>query len=154
MTFPLGTEIDLESIPIDGRFGTKRKYDTHTGVDLYCKNFTPVYAIEAGKRLKHVPFTGYSESPWWNDTDALLIKGESGVILYGEIGVEPGLPEYIEEGQLIGYVLTVLKKDKGLPMTMLHLELYEHDYDGSGEWWREERPEKLKNIEELIKRIK
>jgi UDP-N-acetylglucosamine:LPS N-acetylglucosamine transferase len=30
---------------------------------------------------------------------------------------------------------SVLKKDKGLPMNMLHVEAYEPDYIGEGEIW-------------------
>jgi hypothetical protein len=45
-----------------------------------------------------------------------------------------------------------LKKDKGLPTTMLHVECYKHGYRGDGEWWRYENkvPNMLKNIEHVL----
>jgi len=66
-------------------------------------------------------------SPWWNNTKAVLIEGPSGVIVYGEIKPLDTIKigKKIRRGQNIGNVITVLKKDKGMPMTMLHVELYE-----------------------------
>ncbi len=151
---PLDTVINIESIPEDGRFGGRRKYDTHTGIDLYCDENTEVRAMESGVIVNICDFTGEKAgSPWWNDTKAVMIESESGVVLYGEI--QPLFywrrGDQIKEGSIIGHVKQVLKNDKGRPMTMLHLELYEIGYRGDGEWWREERPAQLKNIEELLK---
>jgi hypothetical protein len=55
-----------------------------------------------------------------------MIEGSSGVINYGEIKPLETLAigQEIKEGDLIGNVIPVLKKDKGRPMNMLHLELY------------------------------
>lgn len=143
-----------------GSFGAIRKYDCHTGVDLYCQFMQPVYAIESGliKRVGH--FTGPKvNTPWWNDTDFILIEGKSGCILYGEIQlpshfIKPTENEYVDEGTLLGYVIPVLKKDKGRPMNMLHIELYEHGYDGDGVVWerRDPRPKQLQDITPLLKR--
>ncbi len=85
---------------------------------------------------------------------AIMIEGESGVILYGET-YEPSLKvgDKVSEGQQIGNVKRVLKKDKGLPMTMLHIELYEHGYRGDGEVWISEKPMMLLNIEEILVKI-
>jgi hypothetical protein len=64
----------------------------------------------------------------------------------------------VNEGDLIGTVLQVLTKDKGRPMSMLHIEFYEKDYEGKGyennvwEAWELDGnpPPRLRNIEELL----
>lgn len=131
-----------------GDFAVARKYDVHTGIDLYCDKGDQVYAIEKGTIVNICNFTGEKAgSPWWNDTMAVLVEGKSGVILYGEIDVDNDLfvGKLLFEGDGIGTIKTVLKKDKGLPMNMLHLELYERGYKGDGEIWQlgEIKPEML-----------
>lgn len=138
-----------------GTFGAVRKYDIHTGIDLYCDEGESVYAIEDGILIKIVPFTGENAgSPWWEKTDAIMIKGKSGIILYGELqpNINLRIGDQIKEGDNLGHIIRVLKKNKGLPTTMLHLELYKPDYDGEGEWWQhgEKQPHKLMNPEILI----
>lgn len=124
-----------------GLFGAIRKHDIHTGIDLYCHPGDPVYAIEKGLVVGVVPFTGPSAGfPWWNDTKAVLVEGPSGVFLYGELEPRVKVDDILLPGMVIGNVLTVLKKDKGLPMTMLHLELYKKGYRGSGEVWELGKP--------------
>lgn len=129
-----------------GQFGTPRKHDIHTGIDLYCPLGTRVVAVEAGMVVGVENFTGPAAgSPWWNDTQALLVEGQSGVVVYGEMAPEPELTPgvHVEAGQHIGTVTTsVLKTDKGRPMTMLHVELMA---PGTHEtlWWpldREQPP--------------
>jgi hypothetical protein len=83
----------------------------------------------AGKVLAIIKFTGEHEgSPWWNNTWSILVEHEKFVINYGEIEPNPSIVEgmLIEEGTCLGKVLTVLKEDKGRPMNMLHLEMYEY----------------------------
>ena len=130
-----------------GAFAVKRKFDIHTGVDLYCAHGNEVYAVEDGIVVATEIYTGpNAESPWWNETYAVLVEGESGVVCYGEIeiaeDIRVGSP--IEKGQHIGNVLTVLKRYKGRPTTMLHFELYEHGTTESV-WWRlgQEKPANL-----------
>lgn len=121
-----------------GSFGISRHQHVHTGVDLYAPYGCPVRAMESGKIIAINWFTGPSVNmPWWNDTRAVYIEGETGVFNYGEIQELPHLKvgDKIERGQFIGYVLIVLKKIKGRPMSMLHVELYDHGYtDTWGEW--------------------
>lgn len=114
-----------------GTFAAIRKHDIHTGVDCYCNPNQQVVAMEDGVVVAIEEFTGESAnppSPWWNNTKAVLIEGKSGVIVYGEINpidtIKVG--KQMKRGQKIGHVITVLKKDKGigLPITMLHIELY------------------------------
>jgi hypothetical protein len=38
-------------------------------------------------------------------------------------------------------------------MTMLHIELYQHGYRGTGEVWIDEKPDMLSNIEEILNKI-
>lgn len=115
------------------------------GVDLYCEQGTEVISCEDGIVVSIPWFTGQYAltndgipSNWWNDTIAILIEGKSGVIVYGEI--DPNYPhvqvgDIIKKGDTLGIIYCpVLKKFKGRPMVMLHLELMTH---GSREpvWW-------------------
>lgn len=147
MTFPLKnykyqipTGLDL------GAFGVTRKHDMHTGVDLYCSYLDEVVAMEDGIIVAIEWFTGPKVNmPWWNDTQAVAIKGKSGVINYGEIMTSTLLGlvgDEIKEGDRIGYVMPVLKKDKGkVPSTsMLHVELYT-EYDGKWALWEVNAPQ-------------
>lgn len=148
-----------------GSFGFVRKYDIHTGVDLYCEELDPVYAIEDGTIVNVAPFTGAgAESPWWEDTSYITVEGDSGVILYGELSPSESLfhnltelmDENIKKGQLLGYVKRVLKSDKKVvPSTcMLHMELYKK---GTKEpvWWKlgEPKPEELLNVNDILKKL-
>jgi murein DD-endopeptidase MepM/ murein hydrolase activator NlpD len=133
-----------------GAFGIDRHKHVHTGVDLYAPYGCPVHAMEAG-RVTHIEwFTGPSiNMPWWNDTRAVYIEGETGVFNYGEIQEVPTLKvgDQVKTGDVIGYVVTVLRKYKGRPMSMLHVELYDHGYkDDWGEWKiGDPQPEHLKD---------
>lgn len=125
-----------------GSFGFVRKHDTHTGIDIYCEPWAQVVAVEDGI-VKHIEaFTGAKAgSPWWNDTDAVWIEGDSGVVVYGEIEVRVEIGQHVSAGDIIGSVKTVLLKDKGLPMTMLHIELY-NSLMTETVWWKlgDEKP--------------
>lgn len=146
----------LPIYPHPGAFGVRRKHHTHEGVDLYVPILSDVYAVEDGEIVAIVPFTGPNAgSPWWNDTLAILIEGESGVVVYGEIENYPEIKigMKVKQGYYIGYIKQVLKKDKGYPMSMLHLELHKHGtrdvYD-----WTNERPESLLDpTEHLLRSI-
>jgi hypothetical protein len=123
--------------PHPGAFGVRRKFHTHEGVDLYCLEHQPVCAMESGIIVDILKFTGpHAGSPWWFDTFAVAVQGESGIINYGEINPSPEIKIgcHIEKQQLLGSVLTVLRKDKGRPRNMLHLELYEHGAKISQTW--------------------
>lgn len=113
--------------PHPGAFGCPRKHHVHEGVDLYAPEGTPVRAVEAGEVVKIEPFTGpAAQSPWWQDTLAVFVEGESGVVVYGEITPHPDLAtgQRVDAGQILGVVKTVLRHDKGRPCAMLHLELH------------------------------
>jgi murein DD-endopeptidase MepM/ murein hydrolase activator NlpD len=127
---PMPAEIPGKDHP--GGFGTYRKHDIHTGIDLYCEPNAAVYAIESGTVVAIVGFTGPSvHSPWWHETDAVIVKSRhSGKhIVYGEVKSTRKVGDDVYAGDLIANVVTVLKKDKGLPMTMLHLEYYTEDFN-------------------------
>ena len=110
-----------------GGFLAKRKFQYHTRVDLYCDSGTPVYAIKSGLVVNILPFTGpKAGSNWWHDTQAVLVQGDSGVLLYGEINVEVQIGQEITCGDRIGTVEQVLRVNKGRPCSMLHIELLEH----------------------------
>lgn len=152
--FPLKNQIKIDDIPLANRFAAKRRYDIHTGVDLFCPDGTEVYAIEDGIVTNVAKFTGASIGmPWWAETWCVLVEGKSGVFLYGEL-YEPDyvIGDIVFEGSVIGNIKTVLLKDKGLPMSMLHIEWYEPGYRGNWDWWYHDQPmpKSLKNIEEIL----
>lgn len=120
-----------------GAFGAIRKHDIHQGVDLYCPTGTPVFAVEDAVVTNVRQFTGEALGfPWWRDTWAVYAKGATGTVVYGEIRVCPYIKEgmTIEQGTLLGWVEQVLKKDKGRPMSMLHLALKNPNVRRTGQW--------------------
>lgn len=158
-------DIDKEvEIPIDdhvGSFGVKRKFDRHMGIDLYTERHEMVYAMESGIVTKIDQFTGLEVgSPWWNKTYFVRIEGESGIIEYCEIlpilNESCVLNSHIKEGQPLGVVIPVLKKDKGRPRSMLHLQYYTQEPDEYKDVWELDgyRPQYLTNPIELLKDCK
>jgi len=119
-----------------GAFLTKRKHHTHTGVDLYTEDGQSVFAVEDGLVVGIENFTGASQnSPWWEETQCILIEGASGVVCYGEvipftINVQVG--KNISKGTIIARVKRVLSEHKhrmdieGHSTSMLHIEIYKH----------------------------
>jgi hypothetical protein len=132
-----------------GSFAAKRKYDIHCGIDIYCEPNQLCCTVEAGTIVKIEIFTGPNAdppSPWWNETKAIYVEGDSGVVVYGEINPLSSMSvgKKLIKGQIIGHVATVLKKDKGLPMTMLHIELYKNGTRDAVVWeLGKEQPENL-----------
>ena len=130
----------------EGSFGAVRKHDVHTGVDLYTREGAPVFAMESGKVVSIEQFTGGEESPWWLPTWAVLVEGASGVIVYGEIAPEVTRDSLVNEGDLIGRVLPVLREDKvredipGHSRFMLHLELHVSGTRKTS-WWNLNEPQ-------------
>lgn len=119
-----------------GAFGVERRHDVHKGVDLYCDEGTVVSAIEPGEVVDIRPFTGpRCGTPWWCDTEAISVEGNSGVFVYGEIRVgDLGVGDRVSVGKPLGSVVRVLKKDKGRPVSMLHLALHHHSVLSNGVW--------------------
>jgi len=137
-----GAGIPISEHP--GAWGVHRKHDIHTGVDLYCAKGTPVFAAESGRIIKIIWFTGKNvlgkdDKPmdWWLDTQAVLVKGPSGVVVYGEITPMFQLKEgdFVGAGEQIGNVAQVLPNGKERPdikghsLSMLHIELYSSAYE-------------------------
>lgn len=127
--------VQIPVAPHCGSFLARRKNHLHEGVDLYCPIHTPIFAIEAGVVEWIGPFTGkQAKSPWWLDTQAVIVAGPNRKILYGEIVPDSrlalGMP--VAEGQPIGRVAQVLSQDKGRPMCMLHMEVYAPDAPNDG----------------------
>jgi len=143
--------------PHPGAFGVQRRHHTHEGVDMYCAEGTPVSAVEDGIVVAIIPFTGAKAgSDWWRDTDAVLVEGASGVVLYGEIKPAVGLAvgAVIARGGVIGHVVTVLQEDKGRPMSMLHLELHAAGTREAYEWTdKAGRPASLQDPTPFLREI-
>lgn len=132
---PLGTH--------PGAFGVKRCYHTHEGVDLYCAEGSVVKAVEDGTVVAVLPFTGeHANLPWWENTWVVMVEGETGVVAYGEITASVKVGDQLKAGDTVGNVIRVLKKDKGRPMSMLHLELHVRGTRSCPEWY-DERPKTL-----------
>lgn len=152
--WPLARRVHaVPEAPAPGAFGVVRRHDVHTGVDLYAEPGEPVFAVEDGRVVALEDFTGpRAASPWWNDTRAALVEGASGVVLYGELDPRVSVGERVRRGELVGHVRTVLRHDKGAPMTMLHLELYAPGTRASA-WWRldEARPDALRDPTDALR---
>lgn len=90
--------INLEKeveIPIKyhfGAFGAMRRFDRHRGVDLYAPVGSKVFAVQNGIVKDIRPWTGIkADCDWWEDTEAISIEGEDGLVVYGEISVNKTL---------------------------------------------------------------
>ena len=137
VTLPHETHLPLAPHP--GAFGVKRKHHTHEGVDLYCAEGTDVHAVEDGKIVAILHFTGEQAIPpslWWRDTMAMLVEGESGVVVYGEMAPRLGklVGDKVRRGDVVGNVMQVLSHYKGFPVSMLHLELHIHGTRDAYDW--------------------
>lgn len=146
-------EYDLPSLESQNCFAAKRKHDYHTGVDLFCEENDEVYSMYDGIITNVIEFTGYSESPWWNDTLAVMVYHPEiqKTFLYGEILTKIKVGRTVKAGQEIGRVKTVLKKDKGKPMTMLHMECYK-GLQNNAVWWYHDKkcPNNLEDITKYL----
>lgn len=145
----------LPLAPHPGAYGVQRKNHVHEGIDLYCPAGTPVQAVEAGTVVAIIPFTGaQAGSDWWENTDAVLVEGASGVVVYGEIAPVCKTGDTLLAGDTVGHVVTVLKKDKGRPMAMLHLELHAHSAREAPEWpERDKKPASLRDPTPFLKQV-
>lgn len=143
--------LDYLIVPTDdhpGAYGVQRKYEIHTGVDLYAPEGTPIRSVEDGRVVAIEWFTGPDADPpcpWWLPTKAVLVEGPSGVVLYGEVSplIEEG--DIVDRGQIIAMVKRVIRNDKGRPTSMLHLELHRRGTTKSTHPWTvlHECPESL-----------
>jgi hypothetical protein len=130
-----------------GLFGAVRKHDIHTGIDLYCEMNELVYAIQSGVVKAIEIFTGPRAGfPWWNETFAVVIEHEDGsAFVYGELMPCVKVGDIVLENEGVGYAIPVLKKDKGRPMVMLHLERYSYlKLDETGSYtalWHLDQPQ-------------
>lgn len=147
--------IPLINSPAD--FAFSRKYYHHEGIDLYCSLHQEVVAIESGTIVKLDKFTGEHAHPptcHWNNTWSILIQGSSGVIGYCEL--EPFVKEgdQVTEGQPLGRIIPVLKRDKGNGTNMLHLELYATGTAEHVTWLLSEpQPAQLRNPRPLLESL-
>lgn len=135
--FPLLDCFGIPVFPHPGCFGYPRKDTFHTGVDLYTNDGELVFNMETGKVVSIEHFTGeWDNSPWWNNTDCILVEGASGVICYGEVDVRTDIKigDTIQRGQIIARIKRVIKEGRERPEitgwspSMLHVEWYPHGY--------------------------
>lgn len=150
------TEIPV--YPHPGSFGYIRKNHIHEGIDLYSENGDNVYSVEEGVVVNIIPFTGViADSPWWNDTYSIMVEHKNFVINYGEVIPEKNIKvgDRVKAGDVIGKVMTVLLKDKGRPMSMLHLEMYKKGTIEPIKEWSlgQQQPEHLIDPTDYIKSL-
>ncbi len=141
-------------VPHPGSFGAVRKNHIHEGVDLYLPEGSPIRAVEDGIVVAVIKFTGAEAdppSPWWHDTEAVMVEGASGVVLYGEITCVREVGDLVKAGALLGYVIQVLKCDKDRPMSMLHMELHRPGTIDAFEWLDDRPPSLLDPTPYLLK---
>lgn len=108
-------------------FGARRKFNLHTGIDLFCNHGQMLAAVEAGTVVSIKDFSkNKNKSPWLNKTRAILIEGRSGVVAYCNVIERTGLTvgTKVEAGEIIGNVVRINKKQRKNDICMLHLELY------------------------------
>lgn len=126
---PLIPMPDIPCANHHGAYMVKRKFDVHTGVDLYASEGTNVFAVEDGEVIAIRPFTGeIAGTPFWEDTHCIDIEGQTGTIGYGEVLPAEGLKvgDFVKAGQQIAKVKRVLKEFKGKPTSMLHFSIHRH----------------------------
>jgi hypothetical protein len=159
--FPLARSNGIPVGKHPGAFGYARRYSYHTGVDLYTTAGTLVYPVEDGVVVGVEGFTGPQDnSPWWNNTNALLVAGKSGTVCYGEIDVG-GIGEFgymidpynvnhvknvigkrVSTANAIGVVKAVVKEGRERPdipghsRAMLHVELYTKGHNDCSHSWK------------------
>lgn len=113
-----------------GGFAFQRKFDIHTGIDLYGSDGDEVFAIYDGIVVDKGYFTGpLLGHKWWNTTFYVTIQHGDIQLIYGEIA-EPllQLGQKVKSGEKIGTLVPVLPEEKlrfDIPkhsVTMLHLE--------------------------------
>lgn len=151
--YSMTTQVPL--YPHPGAFGVVRKNHIHEGIDLYAREGDNIYAMMDGTVIAILPFTGeIAGSPWWNDTYCVLIRHSDLSLNYGEITPLDTLKvgNTVRAGDEIGTIKTVLIKDKGLPMAMLHLEAYSLETSEPIKEWslNSEKPSNLLNPTPLI----
>lgn len=123
-----------------GSFWEDRGDRRHTGVDIYAPQGSPVVAVEDGIVLQVLEFTSPKLLPYYNQTQAVLVKHFDGaILLYAQLGfvrVSPG--EVVSAGEVLGGLGEVLNAqciDRSAPRhirglanaeltAILHLELY------------------------------
>ena len=145
MDAPDGTEIDADLVVM--AVGIRPNFALAEKAGIHCEN---------GIVVNVEKFTGeWAGSPWWNNTESILIEGVSGVICYGEIEVSSTVRnrKYVFAGEILGRVIPVLKKDKGKnPMNMLHIELYKKGTKESVVWnLDEDKPDNLLDVTDILK---
>jgi len=148
--FPLN---HCPGIPVSfhpGAFGFPRRQGQshHTGVDLYARDGDPVFAVETGVVVGIEHFTGPQDnSPWWLDTECVLVEGDTGVVCYGEVIPQVSVGDAVKVNQTIATVSTVLLEGKERPdipghsRSMLHLELYDRGVKAASTSWKQGRTE-------------
>lgn len=124
-----------------GSFWEDRGDRRHTGVDIYAPHGSSVVAVEDGIVLQVLEFTSPKLLPYYNQTQAVLIKHFDGaILLYAQLDfvrVSPG--EVVSAGEILGGLGEVLNAqciDRNAPRhirgladaeltSILHLEMYD-----------------------------
>ncbi len=141
MLWPVANSLDHKAPRSGpGSFWEDRGDRFHCGVDIYAPLGSEVVAIEQGLVVQTQLFTSPEMTPYWNDTYAVSIQHESGLVVrYAEMhDLSVHVGERINAGDVIGHVGKVLQPariTKEAPLyiqklmerdhsTMLHIELF------------------------------
>ena len=159
---------------LPGSFWENRQDRYHCGIDIYAPDGSDVISIDNGYVVKTGIFTKSTTVPYWNQTRYIIIKNTKDLLYnYAELGdvvVKKG--EYVNAGQLIGHVGTVLNINKvtikspkyiqkiknNKHQSMLHFEIYNNlpssnkKYSG-GNWFGKNKPSYLLNPANHLKKI-
>lgn len=157
MWLPVNTHLFV-GLPINahpGAFGAVRKYDRHTGIDLYGHPGQLAMAMEPGEVVAVGAFTGpKAGTRWWLDTDYVLVRNNAGGFwLYGELLPAVRVGDLVLRGSKVGELTPVLPVEKHRPdipghsVTMLYLERYNDLYtpDQPVADWIKSRPNFLED---------
>lgn len=132
MRFPVDKEyitLPVSFINVDmAKFGARRGISKisgtmryHAGCDIYCKDGTPVYAVNDG-----IIFN--STTKFYYNVGSVEVVHANSIVRYGEIIPNPKLRtgDKVKEGDLLGWVKQIYtdSKTKMNVPPMIHFEMY------------------------------
>lgn len=138
--FTKNPNVPLYCVPEPSKRWALRKHDMHLGTDIHLPAgeevilprfskhpMTNIFVEKSWEVVRVENFTGPNSvppTPWWNDTQAVMIRNGVFVHVLGEIETSLKVGQRIKEGDVVGRIKPVLKKANGMPNSMLHYECW------------------------------